>query len=828
MADPTTFFIGLAISAAFSVAAAFLAPRPRRPDEKLNLQLPTSTQGEPIPYFAGTVDLKGTIVWPRSASETPKEEIETGNASGKGKFGAASASSARTWLLTFAIKYGWGPIDRLEEIRVDDCVIWAGALDYDAADFPDGYVDLTTTKTGRVRFYWATPGQAADPILEAVTPNVPDWKNQCYVVFDQFDCGPQATIPNVTVRVRRKPQSPLSNPDLTILTGTLGSCDYLEANPVHILAEILTDATFGLGIPFTRLDADSWNAAAATLATEGRGLSLAVSSQADPKSLCENILYHLNAGIVRRGNKLVFKLLRQDYDPEAAPIVTTDHIADWSVEPGLPTQTLNHIAVEYSDVRRNYQADLFPIFDAGAVLGQLNTKRETIRLPYATQEGVAKLIAREKLQQLTVQHDAATLKIARAAGIALEWGDVLRIEYAPDGITTDRLWRIIEIEALANGFAAVKLVEEVAALAAAQPDDDDAGPPAGAAITGPLTDRLLELPWEWNRAEEIAMTHLAGRNQLIYTRFINLGGVTTDLAERWTDLGRFAVAGTLAADWSAATRFIDDTGFVVVPAADFTRFGRLGSILRHELFTNIRVAVIDDEIVALQIVEGEGDNYRLRGVIRGLWDTRRAAHAAGTPVFVCPTGLPPYSVPRRPNWGNGVTVFSKAIPYNQTQTGRIADFVTRQWTQYERAHRPYPAENLLVKGISDPFSPTYTADELLCLTWFARTRGAGFGSPSNEDEDTGSGGFFGLNAETEGHFRVRVFDATDTELIGFFDVPAGSIIEGGFFDGRWFYSLDPARLDPPNPDEMIVRVRSILGSWKSRKKDESTVTVTKV
>ena len=115
------------------------------------------------------------------------------------------------------------------------------------------------------------------------------------------------TVPSVAFKVRREP-------DLLDSNCMIGE----HANPSHIIYECLRNANWGAGYTSNQVDESSFLAAAATLRTEGFGLSLTWSGQTTVETFVNGVIQTINANLVFDTviGKWSIKLLRDDYVSE--------------------------------------------------------------------------------------------------------------------------------------------------------------------------------------------------------------------------------------------------------------------------------------------------------------------------------------------------------------------------------------------------------------------------------------------------------------------------------------------------------------------------------
>jgi hypothetical protein len=820
MAAELSTIIMFTIAVAASLAASLLTPKPKGPNDKLGLTLPTAEDGEPIGLMFGTRDVKGQFIWPKRPGLMEKQKS---GGDGGGKAGGGSSPSEVKWRLSFAIAYGWGPFDRIDEIRVDDCAVWRGPLDYDAGDHPNGYATLTPEgREGTIRFYFGVPGQVVDAKIDARETDAPRWPGIAYAVFDLFEVGSSPQVPNITVRARRTPQSPLANTDKLIMTKTadVEGCELYEANPVHVLAELATNAVYGLGLPTAKLDATSWNAAAALMADEGRGISLVLEKQEEFSKVAERILYHADAGIIWRSDVSLVKPVRQDYNPATVTEIAEASISAPKLTASTTSDVVNHLVCRFSSRKRFYRDSTFALQNVAHALATANPKRDTIDLPFFTVRSVAARVAKTKGHLVMVAHDVLEFDLDRSSGITLEWGDVIKVNWTAAGEDGMRLWRIVDLGRSRQGgrFAHIKAVEEIGNLAHSTTtiDEEDDEDPTEGQIVGPLTHELaLELPWDVYQDESLRITHLAGRTQEVYSDLVLMGGEAGDPTDALTTAGRFvAAAGALVAEYPATTMTVDDTGFLVSGGTDLASLAVDGSVTRAELYQRKRLIAIGGELMAFQTITAEGDNYRIAGLIRGLADTTAQTHAAGASVLLMRDQIP-FVVDGKPGWVDGTTLSLKALPYNEAQTGDAAEFSTRSLAISERAKRPYPVANVVADDVGSGHVPTYTAGGgAVRIGWVARNRGSGAGY-SNPD------GMFDANIamETGMEFVARIYSGAT--LLRTITNTTGATYQDSRGVTRHYVDYDPAT--DSNPAAFTVKIFARINGWESAQSTNITV-----
>ena len=397
-----------------------------------------------------------------------------------------------------------------------------------------------------------------------------------------------------------------------------------------------------------------------------------------------------------------------------------------------------------------------------------------------------------------------------------------------------RVFRITSVKRPLNGpYLEAEAFEEFATVQAGIPpvvtfqnQPTTSGGTGG--ISLPITTRFpLELPWDMAVGRTMQITDLCARAQQIYTAFQLYGGTLPDIFDVFTSHGLVCVGGVLG-NYPSATLAIDDVvGFTITPhsdsrgvvdatAADLLNYWVTASVTRPELFSRARYAVLANpttgahEIIAWQTITQIGSAYQVTGIIRGLFDTEPQDFAGANSVFLFSTL--PFTVDRRGDWANGVTLNLKAVPYNDSDAGTPTAAATQTLTLTERAARAFPVTNPRANGLGPILNPSYQAGAPIQITWLPRTRGAGCGYNNPQ-------GIFDPNIATEGDFLVRIVVAgivTRTITIA----PTATVNLG---DGvpRLVCNYD-ASLDG-NPASFTAKISARVNGWESLQSTNITV-----
>lgn len=129
-----------------------------------------------------------------------------------------------------------------------------------------------------------------------------------------------------------------------------------DANPAAIIYEALTDTRWGRGWPTGVFDLTAFRAAGDQLAAEGFGLSLLLESPEPTEEFIAEILRHIDAMLYTdpMSGLVTLRLIRDDYDPAAIPVIDEDKALQIRVSRGSWDQTRNVVKVRYISREHNW------------------------------------------------------------------------------------------------------------------------------------------------------------------------------------------------------------------------------------------------------------------------------------------------------------------------------------------------------------------------------------------------------------------------------------------------------------------------------------------
>lgn len=217
--------LGAGIGAALDPPKGPTVEGPRLND----LKVQTSTLGQGIPRFHGTVGVSGNIIWLENnqLKETVRKEKQGG---GKGGGGGSQTVRTYSYSATFALCLGEGPISGIRRIWCSDKLIYnAGSDDIDT-------IIASNNAAAGMRFYYGTEGQLPDPRIEAEmgAGNAPAFRGRAYIVFDDFQL---ADYSNTLQAAQFKVECVTQQDDIGLRLNDVIEQDYLYLEQTSTLVE---------------------------------------------------------------------------------------------------------------------------------------------------------------------------------------------------------------------------------------------------------------------------------------------------------------------------------------------------------------------------------------------------------------------------------------------------------------------------------------------------------------------------------------------------------------------------------------------------------------
>lgn len=730
---------------ASTLISAWLRPKPDynspQPDALGDFQAPTAEYGrvEPVPY--GRCHLKGpNVVWYGDLrTEAITEDV------GDGFFNNDTITVGYRYYLGMQLAFcaGFSPRDLergsgLVELRFDGKRptgttiasvpqffigptlrgLNANGSTYNAEvihpeDYAKQYVRLTIDEPdifggkdgeggfgGVIDFYYGQGGQEPNDYLQNAwgENDIPAFRGTCYAVLRQCYVGNSRYIKSVSAVVQHYPW---------LFATSQGWEINGDANPVAVIADMLTNRDYGLGRPVSSLDMDSFTYAANTCNAENLGISMNFDSAMEANAFVREVLRHIDGVLYRDPNTGAYKikLARADYDVRELPTLDESNVLALSMTRAAWSDTKNIVKIRYTDRDADYTT---------AVVEHKNQANIDIRgvkdedtydfLGLSNAEAANKVAARvlksvsTPLARFTIKATRDVFDLYPCAVFKLSWEElgieqmVCRVTNIAYGQLTDPT---ITIEAIEDVFGVMETQVAV-------PTNSGWTNPAHESLAPNVAARLEEAPYHLVGSERKVMTmaERSGHLTLGYKVMVNDGGMLTQssVVQTFTPGGAVAQAATAQATELRVTLGIDRSKVTTASAADRDA-GRT-------------LVLIDNEVLAYTTVTANPDGtHTLGGLLRGVLDTLPADHAVGSRAWFISKGL---GLVRSTAYTTDTSVEAKLLPYNSREQSDLIDEPALSTTTNSRALRPYPPGK-----VAAAFNPA-TGDAT--LTWAHRPK----------------------------------------------------------------------------------------------------------
>lgn len=239
-----------------------------------------------------------------------------------------------------------------------------------------------------------------------------------------------------------------------------------DANPAHILYDILYNGLYGLRYPTNLLNKDTFESAGTTLAAEGLGASLVIgaSDGLDLKGCIDTICEWIDGTIREKDGLLELKLKRFDYDPATIPLVTAADVVKGSTmlqRPG-PFGTKNVINLTYRSRRRQGESDSITYDDLASINATTAVRVADFDYPIQTTRGVATHVVMRLLRQNTYPRaNIETILKNKNLINTLFAYDVFRFTF-PRYDLADKVYRIVSKTYLEDKTCKIEALEDFA------------------------------------------------------------------------------------------------------------------------------------------------------------------------------------------------------------------------------------------------------------------------------------------------------------------------------------------------------------------------------
>ena len=767
------FWATLILFAVTLLLNEYARPKPKlenaRPSGIGDFQIPTATEGRPIPVLWGRARVNApNIIW---YGDVKQDAVYT-----KVKTGLWSS---KTFISGFKNYVAWQqgicrggdatPV-ALHGAWIGDTKVYSSPVTTNTSfliDEPDLYGgDVGTGGVQmEVEFYTGTTTQPVSTFLDtierqrnqfAATQTAPRYSGTCHLVVRQIGAaaavagayvGNTTTVKQLSVDVERIPALFSGQSGTQNKIGSDGDC-----NPINAIYELLTNTEWGFGVSPTLVDvgaSSSFKAAADTCITEANGFSLLVDGELDGDALLKELERQVD-GIVFRDlqtGKWTIKLARDDYDIDTCPLFDESNSSVVSYSQSTWEDTTNQVQLLFNKRDDDYKESYALAHDtANAQIrggGTVNTaliEPVQVRFPGVKTAANASNLAWRELRTVGYPLKRATFKVNKAQwdlqlGQVIAWSSdrydftkvPMRVVMINDGALEDNAMTVTTVQSVFYfedpSFAAPPATdwEPPVIELVAYPADEQViieapraiivrDPVPGNTFLGafalPGDPQPLHVGRSWYFLTAARQTNESGYRQY---NIANLGGLTANPVQQFMGIGTLQTS--LPRGEANPRGTIDVT---TLPSFE-DQFDNaisttsLGTDLSH-------LIMIGNEFMLVHQASHSGGTLTLTNVYRGALDSVQEPHSIGDKVYFLffgsdmarwPSLIAAYS-------GISVTIGLRATYGGDEYGGAITSVVVPNTT---RASRPYP-----------PGAPIYNG-------------GSAFGTPSLEGAGSGLNGF---------------------------------------------------------------------------------------
>ncbi len=759
------------ISIAFLLVLA--APKPKVENARAanlgDFQFPRSKEGDPVPWFRGTVRLRSpNSLWYGDYTPVPiKKKQKTG------LFSSKKVTVGYKYHIGLDLCWALGGPRTivLRKLWSDKYVFWQGTQSANGTlniNLPNlfGGEGQRGGLIGSIDFY---PGRFSETrntyLADKADPDVPAYIGQCRTVFrgsastlaSGFYFGTTTNINAINAEMSC--YSSDVHPTYSIMPNGL------DVNPMELLYAGFTQRFGMAGVSTTDIDMTSWQRDAQTLYNENMGMSLLVQQAITGKDLCEEVL-RIADGILYQDNdtgKMVSCLIRQDYDVEDLPIFDQNVIKELAnFTKTTWDQAYNQCRVTFKD-RSNEYADRVAVQQDFALINfQQKVRNTDISVPGCFVNEAATQLATRQLSLMSVPLFQIEIRCNRKASL-IKPGQCFVFNWAPYGIS-NMVMRVQKIDkgTLTDGVVTINAVQDrfATALAVFAPPTGSGWTPISSDAAPVTVRRIDEVPFWFS---QFASTAPADNQGLL---MVSAVPPTSASVEYDVDITTNADSG-----WTNPTRIMDDapyygTGQLTAPylnttgrdtGIDATGFTLESFSVPSELIdsggtfdaSGQMLLLVDNEFMsAADLVNNGNGTYTFTGIRRALLDTDFEDHALGARVYIVKQadGLLEGFVNDASTWR------VRLIDNTPTSTLDPASALTNTVAMTRRMYRPAPPDYVQLNGSRTP--ATYyggASATALPVSWRERNRKTTSVVPYNAATETQEAGVdYGIRTRLNG------------------------------------------------------------------------------
>jgi hypothetical protein len=611
---------------------------------------------------------------------------------------------------------------------------------------------------GRLNLHYGGLSQTRDEELsilafeDQVGDKSPSYGGLCYAFLAHATAfgqpawiGNSPQVPEITLELARIPWGPNDSGALyqkpiladsqkykTIGDDTSSLLDgyAYDANPAHVIYEILTNTRWGMAKPAADIDHHSFFSAATILHDEGLGMTMLIDQQENWDDILEDVQKFAD-GILFEDvvtGKIQFRLLRpvrpadaryQDtwYSSTSWPVFDVSNVqGDVELSRSGWDEVVNDIRVQYTSRSYDYSTKIVQLKNDANFSRQ--DERVQLQATYAAAscELVAQRLAEREMRTFGYTRARIKMRVNRD-GWKLNRGDRFVLNWEPLGIS-NMVFRVGEIEdgTLEDPTIEVQAFEDIYKLSDTEYTSPTDGwtDPSGADPVAPSAVAMLEMPY-----------NLSGDGpRRSFIKLAAQGDPYTTGCKLWWSDGKgsmqllpgnlpYTPTGILQSALSLEEYTSSITIQGVSLASQIASMGGSGA--------GSNLALVGEEIIAWDshAVNADG-TVTLAGVLRGVLDTIPATHGIGARVWV----LNDRALREGKAQGADYPETCTMLAYNSRGEVPMATSPTVSATSTSRQFRPLPPGRFRVgadAGLSGSVTDRVVVGAL-ALAWANRNR----------------------------------------------------------------------------------------------------------
>lgn len=357
-----------------------------------------------------------------------------------------------------------GPVDKVLQIYIGDKSIGIAPMIVN-----DGFVDVSKPElfggpkkgggvTGRIFWRLGGPNQVTPAYIAGkmtrTSATMTAYRGMLTLFFGGinsvlgFNWGSNnPVVPSMAVKVQRSPKTPLGG------LAMFGN----ECNPAHMIYELLTEPTFGIGYTDDQMDYDQFMAASSVLQHELFGLSYIWMTSTPVDQFVNEILSTIGATLVFNmlDGKWGLKLLRDDYDLGDLKQINPSNATLKSFQRKGWGETINEVIVTWTNPINEAEETVTAHDNANiSIQGQIIS--DSKNYPGIRNSALALTVAERDLRQSSAPLASAEVVVDRSLWDTKP-GDVIYFLWPDRQVTTPLIMRVLKTEYGRKGEPGLKL-----------------------------------------------------------------------------------------------------------------------------------------------------------------------------------------------------------------------------------------------------------------------------------------------------------------------------------------------------------------------------------